>query len=417
MQDEADALLGRSLSSLAVSLPEIDLSERFGAHVSLVDAGELQQENRVLAGRARELETGLAAARQQFRGVQEQLRAANYQIADLQRQLNDDRTRSEAERHRLLSELQQARADRDHSLERLPPVAQPSAAVSSGASSLEASFRDLCRPGWVIDRREVDVSNEIIGRGAYGAIRSGRWRGCQVAIKSIHRVLLSEYNRSVFEREMYIYSLLSHPHLLKCFGACTDADGMPMLILERMDCSLRSLLSAGPLSLPTVVTVARAVASALFYLHSLSPEPIVHRDLSSANVLLTSTPSASSFSITGVKLSDFGSAHFVQQCTTTVPGTPIYAAPEVLQSNGPAYLTKSDIYSLGVLLTEMCTGQQPAPERRAQQVRSVRSRNLRALADRCLSTDPAQRPSASAIVDFLDRLRQRMDSQIDHTRQ
>lgn len=191
----------------------------------------------------------------------------------------------------------------------------------------------------------------------------------------------------------------------------------PMLILERMDCSLRSLLSAGPLSLPTVVTVARAVASALFYLHSLSPEPIVHRDLSSANVLLTSTPSASSFSITGVKLSDFGSAHFVQQCTTTVPGTPIYAAPEVLQSNGPAYLTKSDIYSLGVLLTEMCTGQQPAPERRAQQVRSVRSRNLRALADRCLSTDPAQRPSASAIVDFLDRLRQRMDSQIDHTRQ
>lgn len=81
MQDEADALLGRSLSSLAVSLPEIDLSERFGAHVSLVDAGELQQENRVLAGRARELETGLAAARQQFRGVQEQLRAANYQIA------------------------------------------------------------------------------------------------------------------------------------------------------------------------------------------------------------------------------------------------------------------------------------------------------------------------------------------------
>lgn len=86
--------------------------------------------------------------------------------SDLQRQLNDDRTRSEAERHRLLSELQQARADRDHSLERLPPVAQPSAAVSSGASSLEASFRDLCRPGWVIDRREVDVSNEIIGRGA-----------------------------------------------------------------------------------------------------------------------------------------------------------------------------------------------------------------------------------------------------------
>eukprot|EP00474_Spongospora_subterranea_P010483 CRZ10941.1 hypothetical protein [Spongospora subterranea] len=353
------------------------------------------------AERFREFEGEINGVNVELQQRMEDVSSASNRISGLEHQLlsaND-------QIHRLQEELVQARQQNFE-------LGQQQEITSQPASSIVQQFRDLCRPGWIMDRHELEISAEVIGTGAYGSVRSGIWRGCPVAIKSIHGVILSPYNRSLFEREMYLYSLLSHPHLLKCYGACTDEEDVPLLILEKMTTSLRAILirRAEPFPAHQALKVISAIAAALYYLHNLTPAPIVHRDLSSANVLCEL---ADNGSITAVKLSDFGSAHFVDQTATAAPGAPIYSAPEVLQgSNVPlVFRTASDIYSFGALVAEIFTGQQPDPQRRNQQVMTIRSQNIRQLVERCIAADWRRRPTAQSICTFLARLSDRIRAQ------
>ena len=91
-----------------------------------------------------------------------------------------------------------------------------------------------------------------------------------------------------------------------------------------MDTSLRDLLEKRPLAKTDIVTFALDVTRALNYLHLNSP-PIIHRDISSANVLLCRRDNQ-----WRAKVSDYGTANFMRQCRTTNPGAAIYSAPEAL---------------------------------------------------------------------------------------
>ena len=109
--------------------------------------------------------------------------------------------------------------------------------------------------------------------------------------------------------------------------------------------------------------VSLDVARGLNYLHLIWPDSIVHRDISSANVLLE----VMKLNQWRAKLTDYGSVNLVRQLHTANPGSPAYAAPEA--SNPRLQSPKMDIYSFGALILEMLTGRLPAPDDRPSMFR------------------------------------------------
>ena len=198
-------------------------------------------------------------------------------------------------------------------------------AVSVAQEAL-AEYRRLEPRDWIIRRDEVIISEKVLGTGAWGKVYQGRFRGCQVAVKQIHDLILSPHNRRLFEREMSIASRCRHPNLLQFMGATND-DGSPLFVTELLDTDLRKVLSQRSLHHEEIVCLALDVAIALNYLHLNKPFPIIHRDISSSNVLLWRRDDR-----LRAKLSDYGAANFMRQCMTSNPGARIYAAPEALTS-------------------------------------------------------------------------------------
>ena len=179
---------------------------------------------------------------------------------------------------------------------------------------------------WVICRDEVQMTDECLGVGGWGTVILGRFRGCKVAVKQIHELILSPHNRRLFEREMNIASRCRHPCLLQFIGATND-EGSPLFVTELMETSLRALLEQRKLHETEISIISLDVALALNYLHKNEP-PIIHRDISSANVLLWQEGDQ-----WRGKVSDYGTANFMQQTMTVAPGAMIYSAPEALTSN------------------------------------------------------------------------------------
>ncbi|XP_020627180.1 probable serine/threonine-protein kinase DDB_G0271682 [Orbicella faveolata] len=138
---------------------------------------------------------------------------------------------------------------------------------------------------WIIQRKEVVLSGKVLGKGAWGEVLEGSFRSCQVAVKKIHDMILSDHNRKLFEREMTIASCCRHPNLLQFIGATND-DGHLLFVTELLEISLRRLLSQRALNDEEIVSLSMNVAKGLNYLHLNRPHPIIHRDISSANVLL-----------------------------------------------------------------------------------------------------------------------------------
>ena len=182
-------------------------------------------------------------------------------------------------------------------------------------------------PEWVISRDHIQLTSKFLGKGGWGSVVEGKYCGCSVAVKQIHELILSPYNRELFEREMDIASRCRHPCLLQFIGATND-EGNPLFVTELMETSLRTLLEQRALSEAELSFISLDVARALNYLHQKQPSPIIHRDISSANVLLWRQGEH-----WRGKVSDYGTANFVQQTMTVAPGAMIYSAPEALTKN------------------------------------------------------------------------------------
>ena len=180
---------------------------------------------------------------------------------------------------------------------------------------------------WVIARNEIQMTNRCLGRGGWASVYEGTYCGCTFAVKKIHDLILSPHNIRLFEREMNIASKCRHPCLLQFIGATNDEES-PLFVTELMETSLRALLEQRPLSATEIAVISLDVARALNYLHEKKPEPIIHRDVSSANVLLWRQGDQ-----WRAKVSDYGTANFRQNTMTVAPGAPIYSAPEALTSN------------------------------------------------------------------------------------
>ncbi|XP_022796814.1 probable serine/threonine-protein kinase DDB_G0271682 [Stylophora pistillata] len=250
---------------------------------------------------------------------------------------------------------------------------------------------------WVISRNEIILTDQNLGKGAWGKVLLGRFRGCKVAVKQIHGLIRSSSFKSTFEREMNIASRCRHPCLLQFIGATND-EGTPLLVTELMETSLRAFLEAQfpTLSNSGISLISLDVALALNYLHKTEPLPIIHRDVSSANVLLwRQGPHWRG------KVSDYGAANFMQQTMTIAPGTMVYSAPEALTPN---HTVKIDVYSFGVLLCEMCTGIFPHPDLREKHISQVTNQEFKSLIQRCVLPNPKKRPDMKEICAEVEAL-------------
>jgi len=216
------------------------------------------------------------------------------------------------------------------------------------------------KPQWLITRCEVRLGQHELGNGGWGRVVEATFRGEQVAAKCLHNQIISDYNIQLFVREMQISSKCHHPNLLKFLGASLEGD--PIILTELMQTNLHDIIQQHELKDHQIFPVSHDIASAIDYLHSLSPEPIIHRDISSSNVLLRGPVGRKWVT----KLSDFGSANFRWHTNerSRAPGNPTYAAPEVLSPH--SHSEKMDVYSFGVLIFEMCSGQVPALQVRNQ---------------------------------------------------
>ena len=141
---------------------------------------------------------------------------------------------------------------------------------------------------------------------------------------------------------------MRHPHIVQFMGLCyLEGSALPVLVMEKLDSSLDDLLETSPgLPLALKLSLLTDVTQGLLYLHTHNP-PIVHRDLSARNVLLTSSLVA--------KISDLGNARIVNlqpgqlaRTLTRVPGTLAYMPPESFDE-GSRYGPQLDIFSFGHL--------------------------------------------------------------------
>ena len=185
-------------------------------------------------------------------------------------------------------------------------------------------------PDWVIPRDQIQLTKKCIGKGGWGKVIEGKYCGCTVAVKQPYKMLLnlSPHNRERFEREMSIASKCRHPCLLQFIGATNDEGRRPLFVTELMETSLRKLLEQRSLSTTEVAVISLDVARALNYLHQRKPRPIIHRDISSANVLLWRQADQ-----WRGKVADYGAANFMQPNMSACPGAAIYSAREAFTEN------------------------------------------------------------------------------------
>ena len=249
---------------------------------------------------------------------------------------------------------------------------------------------------WVVERREIQLTGPELGRGGWATVSVASFRGARVASKLIHDDIVSPYNIQLFRREMDMASRIRHPNLLQFIGA-TGNVGQMVILTELMLTSLRRELEREYLPPSQATTISSDVLRALNYLHLMRPHPLIHRDISSANVLLEPLPKG----CWRAKVSDYGTVNLTEQLQTGCPGSPAYSAPEVDHPNQQS--TKMDIFSFGVLLLEMLTGEFPDCDNRASQLCKVLHQTLLSLIQRCLEQRKEDRPTANDIIAELTR--------------
>lgn len=197
-----------------------------------------------------------------------------------------------------------------------------------------------------------------IGEGGYGPVYKGKLDHTPVAIKVLRPD--AAQGRKQFQQEVEVLSCVRHPHMVLLLGACPEYG---CLVYEFMNNgSLEDRLfqrgNTRPIPWRLRFKIAAEIATALTFLHQAKPEPLVHRDLKPANILLDRNYVS--------KISDVGLARLVplsvansvtQYHMTSAAGTFCYIDPEYQQTG--MLTTKSDVYSLGIMLLQIITAKPP----------------------------------------------------------
>ncbi|XP_059299577.1 U-box domain-containing protein 52-like [Lycium ferocissimum] len=201
-------------------------------------------------------------------------------------------------------------------------------------------------------------TSKKIGEGGYGPVYRGYLDHTAVAIKVLRSDITQ--GQAQFQQEIEVLSRLRHPNVVLLLGACPEYGCLVYECMEngsledRLFCKNKS----PPIPWPARFRIAAEIAAALHFFHRTKPEPIVHRDLKPANILLDANYRS--------MISDVGLARLVpasvldsvtQYLMTSAAGTFCYIDPEYQQTG--MLNTKSDIYSLGIMLLQIITARPP----------------------------------------------------------
>ena len=235
--------------------------------------------------------------------------------------------------------------------------------------------------------------DDVLGVGSYGKVCRAERDHLPCAAKIIHETLFDPtaarprpsshgqhlVGRTPFDRfrqECEILSNLQHPNIIQYLGTYQDPDTrLPVLLMELMEQSLtRYLEEQQDVSYHVQVNICNDIALAVVFLHA---NDIIHRDLSSNNVLLSGLPGN-----IRAKVTDFGMARLVSgieagrrsYSLTACPGATVYMPPEAVQDN-PVYTNKIDCFSFGVLVIQTITRQFPNPGDRHVQIHDTDPHN------------------------------------------
>lgn len=213
----------------------------------------------------------------------------------------------------------------------------------------------------LVSMEDLTMEATPIGRGFFGEVYRGVWRGATVAVKLIYRTSFNDQSAvEMFEKEVKLLSQLRFPHVIQFLAAGSSGEGEQathFIITQYMDNGNLSSyvkdhfheLSVKPALRTKIFT---DVCRGMVYLHGFKPRPIIHRDLCPQNILLDKHLDA--------VVADFGISRFLDEAGTKMTqtiGQWAYAAPELFR--GETYNEKVDVYSYGVILNEVFTGISP----------------------------------------------------------
>ena len=272
------------------------------------------------------------------------------------------------------------------------------------------------------------LHGEELGRGAYGRVYPVNYCEMICAAKEIHAILVEdvgevERKRTIesFLRECRQCSMLRHPNIIQFLGiyyprgteGAANRMRIPVMVMEMMADSLTSFVGKHQ-SIPVRIkySIVHDVSLGLCYLHNHDP-PIVHRDLSPNNVLLTTHHVA--------KISDLGVAKVIKadskKSMTKAPGTVDFMPPEAL-STSPVYGPPMDVFSFAGIILHTFNQEWPRPvdqvefDARTREMTALsevkrrqryldkmtkEDKGLKSLVEVCLDNDPTIRPAIKTI--------------------
>ena len=279
-------------------------------------------------------------------------------------------------------------------------------------------------------------NTEELGRGAYGKVFVVKYLGLSCAAKEIHPLLVdgvgAEEKKAIkdgFLQECLHSSTIRHPNIVLFMGVYystqSTATDLPVMVMELLNTGLTSFIERNQsnIVLQQKLSILYDVSLGLNYLHGRRPV-VIHRDLSSNNVLLTSHLVA--------KISDLGMAKIIRADSkqtrsrlTTAPGTLHFMPPEALEED-PVYGTPVDVFSFGGVALHLFSEEWPTPS--PQKRRDPKTKKLIALSEaerrqqyldkmndevavlrdtmvRCLEDDPEERPKIHEVSEIIEELK------------
>ena len=270
--------------------------------------------------------------------------------------------------------------------------------------------------------RDVTSTGVVLGKGAYGRVVEVYVHGTLCAAKEVHSILVegvspAEYEimKRKFITECIYTSRIHHPNVVQVLGIHYPTPGakLPWLVMEMMETSLTSFLEQDNIPLHFKLSILVDISQGLEFLHS---QDIIHRDLSSNNVLLTKHCIA--------KIADLGVAKAIShnravKAHTQTPGTLQFMPPETM-SVEPCYGKPVDVFSLACITLHVMSHQWPQPkdllqegsliahtevQRREHYVELCTPSSLKLLVESCLHNEPGERPKISVVCKELKNLK------------